>query len=169
MPILVGLTNKQSADWTDPMVGGLVVIGVLIGLAFLVVESRATEPIVPLSLFRIRSFTISVFSVFLAAFGFFATVEGLGGDGLVPAGGLGDEYFRFDEAAQRLVGDESGEEYALGRRLKLRLVEADPVSGALRFALPDAGADRPPPQRRDRRAPGRRGRPANIRHQGRRR
>jgi len=103
------------------------------------------------------------------SFGFFATVEGLGGDGLVPAAGLGEEYFRFDEAAQRLVGEESGEDYALGKRLKLRLVEADPVSGALRFALPDAGPDRPPAQRRDRRAPGRRGRPANIRHQGRRR
>jgi ribonuclease R len=103
------------------------------------------------------------------SFGFFATVEGLGGDGLVPASGLGDEYFRYEEASQRLVGEESGESYALGRRLKLRLVEADPVSGALRFALPDAGADRPPPQRRDRRVTGRRGRPANIRHQGRRR
>jgi ribonuclease R len=102
-------------------------------------------------------------------FGFFATVEGLGGDGLVPAAGLGDEYFRHDEASQRLVGDESGETYTLGQRLKLRLVEADPVSGALRFALPDAGADRPPPQRRDRRLPSKRGRPANIRHQRRRR
>lgn len=103
------------------------------------------------------------------SFGFFATVEGLGGDGLVPASGLGDEYFRYEEASQRLVGDESGDTYAPGQRLKLRLVEADPVSGALRFALPDAGPDRPSPQRRDRRAPGRRGRPANIRHQGRRR
>jgi ribonuclease R len=101
-------------------------------------------------------------------FGFFATVEGLGGDGLVAASGLGDEYFRYEEASQRLVGDESGDFYAPGQRLKLRLVEADPVSGALRFALPDAPRDRPPPQRRDRRAPGRRGRPANIRHQGRR-
>ncbi len=102
-------------------------------------------------------------------FGFFATVEGLGGDGLVPAAGLGDEYFRYEEASQRLIGDETGEAYALGRRLKLRLVEADPVSGALRFALPDQPERaRPDTQRRDRRAPGRRGRPANIRHQGRR-
>ena len=40
-------------------------------------------------------------------FGFFATVEGLGGDGLVPVATLGDEYFRYDEATQRLVGDEA--------------------------------------------------------------
>ena len=42
--------------------------------AFIVVESRAAEPIVPLGLFRIRSFTVSVSAVFLAAFGFFAAV-----------------------------------------------------------------------------------------------
>ena len=38
-------------------------------------SNRASpEPIVPLSLFRIRSFSVSVTAVFLAAFGFFATV-----------------------------------------------------------------------------------------------
>ena len=74
VPILVGLTNKRSAEWADPTVGGLVGIGALILLLFVWVESRAREPIVPLELFRIRSFTVSVVAVFLAAFGFFATV-----------------------------------------------------------------------------------------------
>lgn len=74
VPILVGLTNKQTAAWTDPAVGGLIALGAVVLLAFLVVESRAVEPIVPLHLFRNRSFTISVSAVFLAAIGFFATV-----------------------------------------------------------------------------------------------
>jgi len=74
VPILIGLTNKQSADWTDPIVGGLILVGLVIGIVFLVAEARAREPIVPLELFRIRSFTISVAAVFLAAFGFFAAV-----------------------------------------------------------------------------------------------
>ena len=75
VPILVGLTNKQTADWTDPAVGGLIVLGARDPRSlFVFVESRAAEPIVPLDLFRIRSFTISVAAVFLAAFGFFATV-----------------------------------------------------------------------------------------------
>src|SRR3546814_5490118 len=65
-------------------------------------------------------------------FGFFATVEGIGGDGLVPARDLGREYFRYDETAQQLVGEETGETYSSGQRLKLRLAEANPVSGALR-------------------------------------
>jgi len=110
-------------------------------------------------------------------FGFFATVEGLGGDGLVPVSTLGTEYFRYDEARQALVGEETDETFVSGRRLKLRLVEANPVSGGLRFALPDAGSHAPAPRRgpkRDgrreesgRHRQGRRGRPGNIRHKSR--
>ena len=74
VPILIGLTNKQSSDWTEPAVGGLIGLGALILVAFVWAESRAKEPIVPLDQFRNRSFTVSVIAVFLAAFGFFATV-----------------------------------------------------------------------------------------------
>lgn len=70
-------------------------------------------------------------------FGFFATVEGLGGDGLVPVSTLGTEYFRFNEAEHVLEGENSGIRFALGQSLKLRLAEANPVSGGLRFELPE--------------------------------
>jgi ribonuclease R len=113
-------------------------------------------------------------------FGFFATVEGLGGDGLVPVSTLGSDYFRYDEASQTLVGDDTAETFSLGQRLKLRLVEANPVSGGLRFELPDASygaAGQRRQVRRDgagrredgkpKRVQGRRGRPSNIRHKGR--
>ncbi len=99
-------------------------------------------------------------------YGFFATVEGIGGDGLMSVRDLGGEYFRFDEAARTLVGETSGDAYALGQRLRLRLAEANPVSGALRFELPGGKAAAPP---RGPRVLKRRGRPANIRHQGKRR
>jgi ribonuclease R len=101
-------------------------------------------------------------------FGFFATVEDLGGDGLVLARDLGREYFRYDEGAKQLVGDETGETYRIGQRLTLRLAEANPVSGSLRFELPEGSYGTPSPPRRDRvRATGKRGRPSNIRHRGR--
>jgi EmrB/QacA subfamily drug resistance transporter len=74
VPILVGLTNKQSADWTDASVGGLILAGLAILVGFVFVESRAFEPIVPLGLFRNRAFAVSVGSVFLAASGFFAAI-----------------------------------------------------------------------------------------------
>src|SRR4051812_16838027 len=80
-------------------------------------------------------------------FGFFATVEDLGGDGLVLAKDLGREYFRYDEAARQLVGDETGETYRLGQRLTLRLAEANPVSGSLRFELPEGSYGGPAPRR----------------------
>jgi ribonuclease R len=101
-------------------------------------------------------------------FGFFATVEDLGGDGLVLAKDLGREYFRYDEAARALVGDETGETYRVGQRLTLRLAEANPVSGSLRFELPEGSYGRAAPVRGDRVRTSR-GRPRNIRHNNRRR
>ncbi len=71
---LIGLTNKQTGEWTDVPVGGLIVVGLAIAVFFLWVETRVEEPIVRLDLFRNRSFTVSVASMFLAAFGFFSAV-----------------------------------------------------------------------------------------------
>ena len=81
---LIGLTNKGgfhlvngapvANEWGDPSVGGLILLELIAGVVFLWIESRVPEPIVPLSLFRIRSFTISVAAMFLAAFGFFGAV-----------------------------------------------------------------------------------------------
>jgi ribonuclease R len=101
-------------------------------------------------------------------FGFFATVQEIGGDGLVPVSTLGTEYYRYDEAAQALVGEESGDRYVSGQLLQLRLVEADPISGALRFE-PATGAAVAAPRGTGRERPqgGKPGRPRNIRHQGR--
>jgi len=74
VPILIGFTNKQFGDWTDASVGGLILVGLLVIGAFVWVESRAKEPIVPLRLFRMPTFTASVAAMFLAAVGFFAAV-----------------------------------------------------------------------------------------------
>ena len=100
-------------------------------------------------------------------FGFFATVEGVGGDGLMPVRDLGGEYYRFDEAARTLTGEHSGDQFSLGQRLRLRLADANPVSGALRFELPEGNGAGPPARGGAPRVLKRRGRPANIRHQGR--
>jgi ribonuclease R len=106
-------------------------------------------------------------------FGFFATVVEFGGDGIVPVSTIGDEYFRYDEKTQQLVGEESGTTYRMGQKLRLRIVESNPVTGGLRFALPaDEHEEEKAEKRKDRvhRPPqGRRGRPPNIRHKSKRR
>ena len=117
--------------------------------------------------------TVSVRITGVQNYGFFATVEGIGGDGLMPVRDLGGEYFRFDESARKLIGEQTGEEYALGQQIELRLAEANPVSGALRFELPGGKGAAPGPRhvgsgRKDR-VIKHRGRPQNIRHQGKRR
>ncbi|HEV7340921.1 MAG TPA: RNB domain-containing ribonuclease [Sphingopyxis sp.] len=111
-------------------------------------------------------------------FGFFATVDGLGGDGLVPVSTLGNERFFYDEKARTLDSEHGRVSFTTGERLDLRLVDANPISGALRFELPDApeGGYRNRAPRHDgvkdkagKHVVGKRGRPANIKHKGRRR
>ena len=109
-------------------------------------------------------------------FGLFATIIGLGGDGLVPVSVLGWERFAFDEKAQVLEGEESGTRFAIGDLLSLRLAEANPLTGALKFEPEDGPGGRIerrgaplPLSKRGGHLAGKRGRPANIRHQGKRR
>jgi ribonuclease R len=119
------------------------------------------------------------------SFGFFATIVGLGGDGLVPVSTLGAERFHFDEAAKALIGSESGTRYAAGDRLRLKLAEANALTGSLKFVPVDSDGQaieprgaRPDDRHRGPRSGGpkkvggyiggKRGRPGNIRHQGRR-
>ena len=72
--LLVGLTNKQTGDWADPEVGGLVAISAALSLVFLAVEAQAREPIVPLGLWRERTYSSSIVATFLISFGFFGAI-----------------------------------------------------------------------------------------------
>ena len=72
--LLLGLTFKQSGEWTDWNVGGFIIIGVIGTLLFILAESRAAEPIVPLGLWRTRSYSATMVTVFFAAFAFFGAI-----------------------------------------------------------------------------------------------
>ena len=74
VPVLIGLTNKQRGDWGDPLVGGLIAIGLVISAVFVFIELRESDPIVPVRLFTNRSFTISVIAMFMASMAFFVPV-----------------------------------------------------------------------------------------------
>jgi len=72
--LLLGLTNKQTGDWADFDVGGYLLIAAALTPVFLFIESRAAEPIVPLELFRIRNYSVTILAAFLAAIGFFGAI-----------------------------------------------------------------------------------------------
>jgi ribonuclease R len=71
--------------------------------------------------------------------GLFVKLDETGADGFVPARTIGQEYFRHEEAMHAMVGSRSGESYRLGDRVTVKLVEAAPVAGALRFELLSEG------------------------------
>ncbi|MBC7585553.1 MAG: ribonuclease R [Tardiphaga sp.] len=71
--------------------------------------------------------------------GLFVKLSDTGADGLIPIRTLGTEYFNYDEARHALVGTRSGAMHRLGDVVDVRLVEAAPVAGALRFELLSEG------------------------------
>ena len=76
--------------------------------------------------------------------GLFVKLDDTGADGFIPARTVGNEYFRFQEDRHALIGDASGESYRLGDRVTVKLVEAAPIAGALRFELLSEGQPRTP-------------------------
>jgi ribonuclease R len=72
--------------------------------------------------------------------GLFVKLSDTGADGLIPIRTLGTEYFNYDETRHALVGSRSGAMHRLGDVVDVRLVEAAPVAGALRFELLSEGA-----------------------------
>ncbi len=71
--------------------------------------------------------------------GLFVALEETGADGFIPASTLGQDYYRYDEGRRALVGDRTGEMHRVGDRVEVKLVEAAPVAGALRFELMTEG------------------------------
>jgi ribonuclease R len=80
--------------------------------------------------------------------GLFVRLDETGADGFVPAATLND-YYRHDESRHALIGDRTGDVYRLGDSVRVRLVEAVPSAGALRFEMLSPGT----PGGRDRAGP----------------
>ena len=92
----------------------------------------------------------------IARAGLFIRLTETGADGFVPASTLGQDYYRFVEERQAMIGERSGETFTLGDRVTVRLLEAAPVAGALRFELLSEGTrGNPPSGRRPRKSPSR--------------
>lgn len=68
-------------------------------------------------------------------FGLFVELNETGADGFVPISTLGDDFYVHDEAKRALVGKRSQKRYRLGDAVTVRLAEATPVTGGLRFEI----------------------------------
>jgi ribonuclease R len=71
--------------------------------------------------------------------GLFVRLSETGADGFVPAASIGEDYFRHREDLNALVGDRTGAGYRLGDAVRVRLIEAVPSAGALRFEMLSPG------------------------------
>lgn len=86
--------------------------------------------------------------------GLFVKLDETGADGFIPAAMLGDDYFRHDPARHALIGSRTGQMHQLGDCVTVRLVEAAPLAGALRFELLHESSPRqaPPGEGKSKRA-----------------
>lgn len=71
----------------------------------------------------------------VTSFGLFIRLDETGADGLVPIRTIGNEFFRHDEGRHALVGSRSNQTYTLGDPVTVKLLEAAPVTGGLRFSI----------------------------------
>ena len=72
--------------------------------------------------------------------GLFVKLRDSGADGFIPASTIGQDYYRFVEEMQAMVGDNTGETFRIGDDVRVKLVEAAPIAGALRFELVSDGS-----------------------------
>src|SRR3546814_14436137 len=76
-------------------------------------------------------------------FGLFIELAETGADGFVPISSLGDDFYAHDEARRMLVGRRTNKRFRPGDGVPVRLADATPVPGGLRFELLDRDGHHP--------------------------
>ena len=77
--------------------------------------------------------------VSIAEFGLFIEIDGFFVDGLLHVSQLGDDYFILDKERMKLVGSRSGEEYGLGDKLEVLIVNIWAPRGRISLDLANKG------------------------------
>ncbi|MCX4557676.1 MDR family MFS transporter [Streptomyces umbrinus] len=72
--VLVASLGGSTWGWGSPQIIGLAVLGAVLAVAFVAVERRAAEPVLPLKLFRIRTFTLAAVISFIVGFAMFGAM-----------------------------------------------------------------------------------------------
>ena len=74
VPLMVALSITRDHGWTSPEVLGLLAVAAILLIAFFIIEIRNDHPIVPFSLFKDSTFSVSMIVGFLSGFGMFGTI-----------------------------------------------------------------------------------------------
>ncbi|QBJ90324.1 DHA2 family efflux MFS transporter permease subunit [Streptomyces seoulensis] len=72
--VLVASLGGTTWPWASGRIIGLAVLGVLLAVAFVAVERRAAEPVLPLKLFGIRTFSLAAVISFIVGFAMFGAM-----------------------------------------------------------------------------------------------
>ncbi|WP_436736697.1 DHA2 family efflux MFS transporter permease subunit [Streptomyces sp. BBFR102] len=72
--VLAASLGGTTWSWGSPQIIALVVLAVVLGAWFVRVEHRAAEPVLPLRLFRVRTFTLSAAISFVIGFAMFGAM-----------------------------------------------------------------------------------------------
>ncbi|WP_079161527.1 MDR family MFS transporter [Streptomyces fodineus] len=72
--VLVASLGGTTWAWGSPQIVGLAGLGILLAVAFVAVERRAAEPVLPLKLFGIRTFTLAAVISFIVGFAMFGAM-----------------------------------------------------------------------------------------------
>ncbi|AZQ34415.1 MFS transporter [Streptomyces cyaneochromogenes] len=72
--VLVASLGGTTWDWGSVQIVGLALLGVVLAVAFVAVERTAAEPVLPLKLFRVRTFSLSAVISFIVGFAMFGAM-----------------------------------------------------------------------------------------------
>ena len=67
--------------------------------------------------------------------GLFVQLPTFGADGFIPISTLGSDYYHYDEVGHSLVGERTKRGFRLGDTVEVKLVEAIPLAGSMRFEM----------------------------------
>lgn len=73
----------------------------------------------------------------IARFGIFVKLDETGADGIVPISQIGNEYWVYSREENTLTGDRSGRVLRVGMPVRVRLVDAQPLTGGVLLELLD--------------------------------
>ena len=77
--------------------------------------------------------------VSVTEFGLFVEIDGFFVDGLLHVSQLGDDYFILDKERMKLVGSRDGEEFGLGDKLEVSIVNIQAPRGRISLDLGKKG------------------------------